>query len=724
MSVYSDLILSLNPVRYARCDESVAGVLTDSSTFAKHGTTDGLATFGLPSAIETDPGSSSIGGPAGLFPAAAGEEADLKGNFTWLYWIYYDASNPSGIAVCRRGQFGLANSVQAGINEDNLFADVTLDTGGAGTFYQLVSPTTLVDDTWYFGAVVRNATVLSLYLNADLGLGNQRSDLTTDDVDYNVEGTNWFIGRSVNTSAFSATRIDEVALFDYALNSAQITQIYEAALNALFLNGVSNVIPTAVLRSDFEPDPISFPFRHNWTEPLIERISFRTAISQSVTGIEEGYAERIAPRRELEITQVLKNQSERRRLRALLWANQHRKWFVPVRMYADWLAEPLTAGATVTPITTSWKDYEIGGWIGFRQIDGYGEIVHWEERLITSLNPSSVEHEALTNSYVANSSMVCPIRRALLPPSVSLHGYSDKVEEITLNFRLLVEDEAIIPNRITQFLPSIKYRDVEVFDGQIWQSNDWSENREYEVERAIEELDFDAGVFSYDSDTPGASEVFSYRMTLSGIDNIAAFLGWYYERIGALRYVWVPTMQEDFEVLSASGADLTVRDTNYSDAFALAEARRDLAFVYFDGSMEFRRVVGFSGATNETLELDALVPTLTNLRFVSLLKYCRLDADQIELAWHTDNKAVIAWRFREQLYTPEGTGVSSLSPSASMSLSASPSGSASPSSSVSPSLSPSLSPSPSSSQSPSSSVSRSPSPSSSLSPSSSASPSA
>lgn len=714
MSVYSNLILSLNPVRYGRCDELLAGVLTDSSTFAKHGTTESGATFGLPSAIQTDPASSAIGGPVGRFPAAAGEEADLKGNFTWMFWIFYDTTQTSGVAVCRRGQLGLTHSVQAGINVGAIFADITLE---SDDFFPLVSPLPLVDQTWYFVTVVRNGTNARLYVNAALGLGQERTDLTTADVDYNVDGTDWFLGRSVNTSAFPSTRLDEVALFDYAISESVNTQVYEAALNAIFLNGQSNVLSTAILLSAFEPDPISFPaMRHNWAEVLVERLSFRSDISQTITGVEEGNGLRIAPRRELEFTQVMRNNEERRKLRAKLWANQHAKWFIPVRQYAEQLAAPLSAGATTTPISTQYKDYEVGLWIGFRQYDADGRVEHSEEQLITSLSP--LQHAATVNDYVAHRSIVYPVRRALIQSSLTVKGHTDAVEEVVFIARLLPEDEQVTLNRITPFSPTIKYRDYEVFDGQLWQSHDWSEQREYEIERAGELVDFETGLISFESDTVGVSETFTYQMKLEGLDNIARFLGWYYERVGALRSLWVPTMQEDFEIafINTPLNQIEVRDTNYSDNYALAEPRRDLAFVYRDGSMIFRRVIAFEVfGSNEKLTLDAGVPTTINLRFISLLKFCRLDADQLELAWHTDDTVVVAWRFRELLHTPEGVGASSLSPSASQSVSLSPSHSPSPSGSVSLSPSPSASGSPSASASPSASVS----PSGSLSPSSS-----
>lgn len=721
MASFIDTVLALNPVFFGV--KELAGPTIVNLAGGVNGAYDPTAVFGLQSPIETDTSIFSVGGVVGLVPAPNGSATDLLGNQTWIGWGYYDDTLAATAHLLgRRQQFGQSHGVQTGFNGGVITTHMTLDDGGGGAFYSLNDPILPLNGNWYMLSTVLNKPVLNLFTNDRLA--NTRSDLIMSNVYLGgVPNLPWWIGRSENSAAFPGIRTCMVALFDYALSHEQIITVYESALLALFINGRSDANPTAIIRSDFEPDPVSYPWRHNWMQPLIERISFRSAVSQSTTGIEEAAGERLIPRRELELTQVLKSQTERRKLRAMLWANQHAKWFIPIRQYAERLLEPLSSGATVTPITTTYKDYEDGGYIGFRQVDGDGNVEHWEERLITALNINSVEHEALVNDYVAHRSSVYPVRRALLPPSLSIKGHTDMVEELTVTARLLPEDEALTPNRITRFSPSIKYRDEEVFDGQAWQSNDWSEQREYEVERILEPLDFETGLIGAESDTPGAAETFSYRMVISGHENIAAFLGWFYERRGVLARLWVPTMQVDFEVISRHVFEnqITVRDTNYSDSYALAEARRDLAFVYWDGSMEFRKVIAFEGTVNETLTLDAALPTFTNLRFVSLLKFCRLDADQLELAWETDNTIVVAWRFRELLHTPEGTGASSLSPSASLSGSVSPSSSASPSGSVSPSLSSSSSPSPSGSISPSSSLSPSSSPSATLSPSSSAS---
>lgn len=704
MASYFDTVAALNPVLWARFDEVSGSVAHDSSVNEYLGTFFDIAVPGRPSPILSDASSFAVFGPAAKFTIADAPLSDVRGNFTWCVWGFHRA-NDVAILFCRNGQPGLGLSNYIGFDAGNIV--VALSIGGVN--YSLSYPkTNLVDDTWYMIWVRRNGTVVELGVND--AIVTAPVTVNAGDLDADNWGSDgWYFGRPQSTGfTFFSPGTDEPFLLDYPWTLEEAIAVYEAAIGATFLHGRADANPTAILRSAFEPDPISYPFRHNWEETLIERISFRSAISPAITGVEESVSEMETPRREIEWTQVLKDNRERRRLRALLWANQNRKWFIPIRQYAELLSEPLAATATLTPISTAYKDYEIGTWIGFRQISSTGEIEHWEERLITSLNPNSVEHEPLINSYAAHRSMVYPVRRGLLRTQLSIEGHSDAVEELTLTARLLPEDEQIIPNRITKFSPTIKYRDVEVFDGRIWQSNDWSEKRKYEVERSGVDVDFDTGLFSFESDTAGASETFSYRMTIEGIDLIAQFLGWYYERVGALNPLWVPTMQEDFEILfiNIPEQQITVRDSNYSDAFALAEPRRDLAFVYFNDTVTLRRVVAFELAgENETLRLDAPVPTTTNLRCVSLLKYCRLDADQLELAWQTDNVVQVAWRFRELLHTPEGVGRSSLSPSASLSGSVSPSGSASPSASESPSLSASLSTSPSSSISPSSSVS-------------------
>jgi hypothetical protein len=718
MASYEDTVLALNPVLFIRMDEVTGTVMADSSSFA----TDGefyLPTFGMPSPIETDAGSHAIGGSVGKVLIADAPQADVRGTFSLQVWGY-NTGEPSQVShlITRNGQIGLSGGNWIAIDNNNL--RFNLNFGGSDFELSYTFP---VANRFYQGVGVRNGAVMSLYVDGVLVA--RRVDLPLTDIAVGGSPA-WYFGSSGNQNLWLSVSTDEGVIFDTALSDVDVLAIYESAINQTLLNGFSNVIPTAVLYSDIPAAPVSFPFRHNWDTPLIERLTFKTNITRARTGVEEGGLVRVTPRRELELVQVIKNNDERKRLRAQLWAHQNAQWFIPVRQDVELLSAALTAGDTTVPVTTAYMDYEVGSYIGLRQLADDGSITHWEYQLITAVTSTTVECEPLTYDYRANLSHVYPARVALLDKSIALKGHAAEVEEVTIVARLLAENESATPARITTWHPTIKYRDYEVFDPRVWQSNDWDELRDYSVERELDDIDFDDGVFSMDADTPGAAETFSYRMKLSTRAEIAALLGWFYERAGSGRYLWVPSMQRDYDVLGVSTTRLTVEGTNYTDNFAGAEARRDLAFVYNDLSMQFRRVTDFADEP-ETLTLDANVPTLSNLKFVSILKFCRLEADSLEIAWETNTKATLAWRFRELTHSPEGTGVSSLSPSHSASFSRSQSASQSPSPSVSPSHSASpstsASPSPSPSVSPSHSSSPSQSPSGSNSPSHSQSPS-
>lgn len=657
MSDFTDTVLALAPIFFGVLyDELGSTVITDLSGNDNHGTYLPPAVFGLPSPIETDAVSRSVGDQVGFIPALDGSQMDLRDNLTVIGFTYYDEALAATMHLWgRRQQFGLSHGIQAGINGGTITSHLTVNTGApeTGDFFPLNDPVLPVAGNFYMISTVRNSATHNLYTNDRLAA--TRSDLPVNQLEFfGQTDRSWFIGRSENSGAFPGLRTCAFIVFNYALNQAQIASIYQAAINSLFLVGVSNVVPSAILYSDVEPDPVSFPFRHNWVDPLIERISFSSGISTAIKGYEQANQQRVKPRREVEFSQVLKDDYERRMLRAKLNAQQARKWFVPLLQDRERLTSPLSTGATTIAIDTQYRCYEVGGYVGIRELNAVGRITTWEEVLITALTSSQITIAApgLVNSYT--NPEVYPASRAILPNEQSLRGHTDSVEDTSILTRLLVEDEKVSPRRIVTWTPTITYKSHEAFDIANWRSHDWTELRDYSVSRTRSETDFEVGMFSVDSDAIGAGESFTYRTTLETKQKQAELLGWFYARAGSLNYLWVPTLQRDFEVVSTGAGDVTVEGHNYFENFAGSEYRRDLAFVYHDNTMVFRRITGvaLSGA-NEILTLNAGPPSLTNLRSLSYLLFCRLDNDTLEIAHITDTKARFAWRFREVLSSPE-----------------------------------------------------------------------
>lgn len=662
MSDYSDLIASLNPVRYARCDEASAGVLHDSSTFAAHGTTESGAIFGLGSAVETDPASTSIGGPVGRLPAALGSEADLKGAFTWLYWIFYDAAFPSGMALCRRGQFSLSHSVQSGINENNIFAEVTLENGGIGDDFPLTATTTLTDQHWYMVAVTRNGNVFRLYVNSDLGQGNERTDLTTADVDYNVDGTDWFLGRSVNTSAFASTKLDEVALFDYALNATQIRQIYETAMLTLFSSATIRVRTQVLLDTD-APEPVDFPFAHNWTEPIsgserviTEHLSWKTHSNQS----EPDYQQRInarprGPRRALEYAITPTSALVKAALQRTLW-QPAQVFKLPI--WTDWMPLDAPVAPTDTTLTcdTTLRDFEIGSYCTIAS-DPYDPATY-QSFTITSRTDSQLGISPAVGAAV--DGFVAPARLACLPAEESqAESYVVDLETASLTFEIL--DTELSSRRVTTYTPTSTYQPngskpaVEVFSLDSARF-DILEQQQYAMRQRQLGTGNPTGNDYYRGLDTATTTTIPMRVLLTTREQLSSFFGWLNARQGKQNPVWVASNENDLTFHSHVGGTAIKIKSGYA-FYNLHYSRRDIQVTFTNGTTQNARINSFVDNNDGTETLTLSVLSSGSVAKISWLRFC-VAPDSFELRYHRDlttagNMIVeCAWEFTELLTTP------------------------------------------------------------------------
>lgn len=607
-------------------------------------------TLGIASPIESDASSSAAAGRVGFVSAA--NIPNMDDNHTWIVWAYNDGGGAVA-GIGRNGEWATTSSNVLGYGAANTAATRFHINSEAYT-KTLLSGALSVG--WHMLMRVRNANVGQLHV--DGVLVDEATDLPLASMaPYASDAGIYTVGNSSGPASvfYAGIGTDEAWLFGgIALTEAEGRVIYESALNILPMRLYSNVLPSAVWRSQADSTPIHYSFRHNFEDTLIERISFLNNNSKTLGGSIEGSEIRPKPRREIEISHLIRSDEERRELRAKFWAHQNKTWFLPIRQDFEQLASSLSSGVSTIPTNTQYKDYAVDSWVGLRELDDQGKIIKSEVLKVDAVNVNDVQTTTPTvNSYNPLWSFVYPVRRGIISRSLPIRGHTDSIEGVVVVFELLPQDEAVAPNRIIPWTPTIVYKGYEAHDPAVWQSHNWAGGREYDVERALSRIDFETGIFEVESDTPGAEEAFEYRMLLKGRDKISQFLGWFYARGGSLNYIWIPSMQKDFNILSSAPFTVTVSALNYSENFALAEARRDLAFVNQDNTMSLRRITVFSGSPNETLTLEAPgVPSLANLRSLSLLKFCQMESDSIELAWVTDDLVQVAWRFKELLSTP------------------------------------------------------------------------
>lgn len=706
---YESVKLALSPVAWYRNDEVSGTQMTDASINALHQTyqnLDGTVVLGQPTGVETVPTSFSVYGeqqiasiavtPAGPF--------DSKVTFTWEVLVRPSAGGPARI-IARHHAF--ANSISL-LGGANLAFHFDLLIGGNN--YRVSSPENVLLGSWYHIIAVRNGPTQFIMVNG--AVVGQRTNLPpTDPIQ---EGSPDVIALHAAGQPFFGNS-EEYTFYNYALTPAQGTAIYEEIVASLNMQGRADIRFSAVLDGSVEPDPVAYPFRHNWSEPVVERLSWRTARLEPVDGVIDTTRHRSGLRRQVEYSHLLMDERLRRQFEARSFGGRK----ALIQFEPDKVQMPVASGATSASFDTRYRDFEVGQYALFYESD-----VKYEHQLLTVVTDSGIEWaDPLVNSY---SGLIKPARNARLQPQQTVELHTDTIGEASVIYDYLPEDEPLSPRRIKPWVPTLSYEDGEVFDLAVWRGHDWSELPEIEFTSARDVLDNGVGIVS-DKQYPSGAEVVSpYRLLLDTRESIARYLGWLYARAGQHVAFWMPTFRQDLEPLAGEGTlSLRVSGHEYTDLYADSDSRRDLAFIYFDNTYTLRRITGATQSGNgDILTLDGLVPSFASLRWLSFLRRVTLASDDLELAWHTDSVVVAAFAVRD---APSGAEMASASPS--------PSRSPSPSASVSPSVSPSQSPSaslsasvspsrsPSASLSPSASSSRSPSPSASQSPSGSLSPS-
>ncbi len=143
----------------------------------------------------------------------------------------------------------------------------------------------------------------------------------------------------------------------------------------------------------------------------------------------------------------------------------------------------------------------------------------------------------------------------------------------------------------------------------------------------------------------------SHLWTAQGLQAIADLRTWLAARRGRVVPFWVSTLRQDLILAApanAADAALTIEASGYASFAYPHKARRHLA-IHLPGVTLYRQVAtATASAATESLALTSALGTSVPLgTLVSYLVLCRLDADDIELVWHTDQLVEAALTFRE-----------------------------------------------------------------------------
>ncbi len=379
---------------------------------------------------------------------------------------------------------------------------------------------------------------------------------------------------------------------------------------------------------------VGWIFAPNWVQPVIERLEWRTDVMESHTGFEQRVRLRAGARRSFEYSVLAGSDTERVTLENLLLSWQARVFGLPLWTDVALAASPIPSGATSIAVTTTNRDFAVGGLVGL--------VLGMESEFaeITAVLPASLTLKSPLDATWPIGTKILPVRPARVQNGLGLTYLNDAIGQATVRFQL--EDEWLAP-AATETL------DYRVFPVLLTATN-WTEDVDTEYVRKLHELDFLTGRRVID-DLSGTGTVRrTHRWLLSGRAAITAFRSWLAARAGMLTAFWMPSFQSDMKVVSPIGAfdsAITVENRAYAANVPAAVGRRDIMIATTSGSRYYRRITGAAALSPsiESIAIDSVVGTPLlpeQIRQVSFMTLVRLDSDAVEIAHHTDDIAEVS----------------------------------------------------------------------------------
>lgn len=255
---FDTAITSRTPLSYVKLEDASGATIT--ATVGVGGTYDPLVDYQVVGPIETDATSFGAGGRVGVLPAPLGGTLDIKGQ---TFTVNFFATTGSlQTVVCRNGLEGQSGSNFIDMKSGGVRLSFYID----GADYPLEGGSGFADGTYLMGTVVRNGSLLELYINGCLA--NSRPDLPLSEIDYSpwegyVSGNDeWKIGFSGPAGhigeVWIADKTSHLSFYDYAWDASDVANVHASAVDT----------PTGCLGEDWTDNPVDHA-RFILTEPSL-----------------------------------------------------------------------------------------------------------------------------------------------------------------------------------------------------------------------------------------------------------------------------------------------------------------------------------------------------------------------------------------------------------------------------------------------------------------------
>lgn len=411
-----------------------------------------------------------------------------------------------------------------------------------------------------------------------------------------------------------------------------------------------------------------FAFRHDWTEPLLERLEWQTSVARLSSGNELRQARRRVPRRTLTYQVGNARQSD-----ALVadWLVDHlgQTALWPLPHYAVHLSESCERGARAIHVSrVDWRQF---GPISANLRLTYGAVVGWQEEqgngrwvLIIACDGWQIAQlDHLENGAQSDLLWLAePLARAQAMGSIVMPlVWGRAIESADLTQWVPGMGAVSVPVQIEPALwPDESVLDDPLLDDiPVWPDGNWREDPSVAVQATMTQQDFSPADPWVRRDDPWSSAILQRRYLASSSNEIEIWRARLWRTQGRLEAFWLPDGLAPilWVATQADPEDGFVRvhgQDNGTSISAFWHRPGACLIVHPDGARQYALSTTFHLDRGGVLVLrSGLQSQVPQGSRVIRLAFCRLDHDAIDLYWHSPTLMEITLRAR-QLPEPRG----------------------------------------------------------------------
>lgn len=403
-----------------------------------------------------------------------------------------------------------------------------------------------------------------------------------------------------------------------------------------------------------------FPFNHNWTDDVTERMSWLTDVMTHRDGSEQRRQPRLHPRRMLEYSVLPETQLLQTRLDNFLWGASDEAMIVPIWTDAQRLTTAATSGTATVTVNTVTYDYDTNGYVILWRSPSSYEVVAIDAVASGSLTLE----ENLVSTWPINT-VVAPARLGRLSQQMPGRQIAHNVRPYSLVFE--IDEASFSTNRITALSPT-QYLSRDTFEfPTVPTSTEASDDLDFAYQQSYGVIDAQTGAVALDTGARSKPTLaIPYAQKFRNRAQISEWWGFLDRRQGRRIPFWMPSWEKDFQPITINNGflgSIVYSANGYADWIDGADGRKDIAIiyqrtgvVYTAGHHQRVRITAAVNNGNGTETIDCPLVFVDDADKdkvrISFLRFCRLESDTVEMAWKNTCIAVTKASMREMYAVP------------------------------------------------------------------------